>query len=185
MYLMAAILIFSDSNSTANKVIYSLHHLYGVKCKSPLPSALFQYLQSLGLLKTRRCRGGKSVVCSSRCYNIKTIISHTNNATTIKAFCIGRCLEKLAAVNRCPLLPPSSAPLNFCLFNAKPIINKTLQIKGYVVDEHVDLLKHGLSLMNPPIFLCVIYTQKDTLSFTVLASLVLVVVWPFFTSLTP
>ena len=140
MYLMAGILIFSDSNSTANRVIYSRHQLYGLKCKSPLPSALFQYLQSLGLLKTRRRRGGKSVVRSSRCYNNKTIISHTNNATKIKAFCIGRCLENLAAVNRCPLLSPSSTPLNFCLFNAKPTNNKTLQIKDHVVDERVDLL---------------------------------------------
>ena len=36
-------------------------------------------------------------------------------------------------------------------------------------------LKHGLSLMNPLIFLCVIYAQKDTLSFTAPIPLVLVV----------
>ena len=127
-----------DANSIDNRVIYSRQQLYGLKWKSSLPSFLFQYLQSLGLLKTRRCRGGKSVI-RYPCYNIKTIISHTNNATTIKASRVGRCLENLAPVNRYPLLLPSSTPLNFCLFNTRSINNKTLQIKDYIIDERVDL----------------------------------------------
>lgn len=36
-------------------------------------------------------------------------------------------------------------------------------------------LKHGLSLMNPLIFFCMIYAEKDTLSFTAPIPLVLVV----------
>ena len=51
-----------EANSIANRVIYSRQQLYGLKWKSSLPSFLFQYLQSLGLIKNRRCRGGKSVI---------------------------------------------------------------------------------------------------------------------------
>ena len=109
----------SDANSTANRVINSHQQLYGFKCKSSLPSALCQHLQGLSLLRTRRCWGEKSVVHSSWCYNIKTIISHTNNATKNKASLIGRCLENLVPVNRCSSLSPSSLPLKLCLLNAR------------------------------------------------------------------
>ena len=53
-------------------------------CSCKMTPSVRAPLQGLGLLKTCRCRDGKSVVHSSHCYNIKTIISHTNNATTNK-----------------------------------------------------------------------------------------------------
>ena len=71
-------------------------------------------------------------------------------------------MENLAPVNRCSSLSPSSTPLKLCLFNARLVVNKTLQLKDCIVDECVNLL-------------CIIYAQKDTLSITVPIPLVLVV----------
>lgn len=130
----------SHANSTANRAIYSRQQLYGLKCKSPLSFALFQYLLSLGLLKTRRCRGGKPVVRSSRCYNINLSSATPIMQPQSKHPALVAVRENLAPVNRCLPPSPSSTPLHFCLFNARSINNKTLQIKDFVVDERVDLL---------------------------------------------
>ena len=49
-------------------------------------------------------------------------------------------LNNLVSIKRHPLNSSSANSLNFCLLNARSIINKTLQIKDFVVNKNIDIL---------------------------------------------
>jgi len=49
-------------------------------------------------------------------------------------------MNNLVQIKRQPSQLPFTKLLNFCLLNARSIVNKTLQIKDYVVDKNIDIL---------------------------------------------
>ena len=62
---------------------------------------------------------------------------------------VGPNLNNLVSIKRHPLNSSSANSLNFCLLNARSIINKTLQIKDFVVDKNIDILALTETWLKP------------------------------------
>ena len=72
---------------------------------------------------------------------------------------VGPNLNNLVSIKRHPLNSSSANSLNFCLLNARSIINKTLQIKDFVVDKNIDILALTETWLKPDD--CSDYTVRD------------------------
>ena len=118
-----------DMHITASpiKLNYSQQQLLDLRAKSKLQLDLYQFLKIQGILRTRHTRAGKAMKQSGGFHNISSVWN-VRKPSSVK-LSVGPNLNNFVSMKRNPLNSSSANSLNFCLLNARSVINKTLQIK--------------------------------------------------------
>ena len=140
---------YRDLHITASaiKLNYSRQQLLDLRAKSKLQPDLYQFLKFQGILRTRRTRAGKAMKQSCGFHKISSVWN-VRKPSRVK-LSVGPNLNNLVSIKRHPLNSSSANSLNFCLLNARSIINKTLQIKDFVVDKNIDILALTETWLKP------------------------------------
>ena len=137
--------ILKLSATNNGTITYSSRELIALRTKSSntIPSSLFQTLKHLGILKTRRVRGGKRVKAKE--YKIRVVYNHRNLCGSVSPAPINYLSSsERSNLTHIQITTIESSmprrPLDFCLLNVRSIRNKALLIKDYVVEHNLEIL---------------------------------------------